>query len=166
MMVNLYYIGRIVIRQKRIDKLITILQHFALQKTNLRLHIFGNGDPLLVEQIMNFQSELIEIVFYGFKKNWIDYIKNDWIQLFFSDYEGCPLSLIEAINAGKFYMVSVDSPGLKQYMSVNCVFDNLVNLANSLESNLDLQNHLDLSIFFDQARFSREVLIMDGILNA
>ncbi len=154
------------VRQKRIDKLITILQYFSIQKTSLRLNIFGSGDEYLIEKIKYFESELIEIVFHGFKKNWIDYVGADWIQLFFSDYEGCPLSLIEAIKAGKLYMVSVDSPGLTQYMSRNCVFDDLLKLANSLVSNRDLLNNRDLSIFFDRARFLQEVLNMEGILNA
>jgi glycosyltransferase involved in cell wall biosynthesis len=166
MTINLYYVGRIVVRQKRLDELINFFQIFYNQKKFMTIHIFGSGESSLIGDIKSCANNFIDIRFYGYKDNWIEYVSDDWIQLFFSDYEGCPLTLLEAMKAGKRKMASLNSPGLTQYMSKNCIFQNLYHLAESIGSDMNLENNSNLSIYFDQLRFMRDVKTMEEIINA
>jgi hypothetical protein len=165
MIINLYYVGRIVKRQKRIDKLIILLRTLISFEIPFKIDIFGDGDFFIKRKLMSLSVDNFKVNFHGFKENWVDIISQDSIQIFLSDYEGCPLSLLEAYKNGKKNMISLANPGLTPYFSKNCLCDNIEHMAISIKNYSDVINYNDLSIFFDKKRFYNEVINFQKELN-
>lgn len=149
-MINFYFVGRAVFRQKRIDR----FKEFALilneKKIQYKLHLFSTDVPDDMKLVDN-------IILYGYKKDWINYIDSDYIMLLFSDYEGCPLCILEANKVGFKKTAVIKMPGINNYVSSNCIFNNVGELARCDFKNYNFENTLDLSTYFNENRFNSEV---------
>lgn len=157
-MINFYYVGRIVSRQKNFHKFYELINILISNNFEFCFTIFGKGDDILLNQLKKRSSNIFRIINHGYDNNWIKFIPENAIQIFLSDYEGCPLALLESYKNDKKNIAVINSPGLFHYVSNNCVFDNINQLANSLINNQDLYNYKDLSEFFDQERHTKEVI--------
>ncbi len=157
-MVSLFYTGRISIRQKRFDLLIQLSELLSNTNGQYTLYVFGIGDNNLIKSLLKCQTKKFKIVFSGYVVDWLDTLPVGAIQIFTSDYEGCPLSLLEAYKNGFKKIIALDSPGVNKYLSRNCLFKDINDIRNALVENSDLDNHLDLNLYFDYNRFKAEVL--------
>jgi glycosyltransferase involved in cell wall biosynthesis len=164
-MISLFYTGRITIRQKRFDLLIKLSELLSNTNEHFTLYVFGIGDNNLTKSLLKFQTKKFKIVCSGYVDDWLDSLPFGAIQIFTSDYEGCPLSLLEAYKNGFKKIIAIDSPGVNKYLSTNCLFKDINDMRNALVENRDLDNQLDLNLYFDHNRFKAEVLYtFDNIL--
>lgn len=149
-MINFYFVGRAVFRQKRIDR----FKEFALilneKNIEFKIHFFSRDLPDDMKFVDN-------IILHGYKKDWINYIASDYIMLLFSDYEGCPLCILEANKIGFKKAAVIEMPGINNYVSSNCIFNNVKDLASCNFKKYNFENTLDLSTYFDENRFNSEV---------
>lgn len=149
-MINFYFVGRAVYRQKRIDRFKEFMVLLNKRKIQFNLHFFSKSIPPDFENLSN-------ITFHGYKKNWIDFVDKDFVMLLFSDYEGCPLCILEANKAGYNKFAVLKMPGIAHYVSNNSIFHDIYDLANKDFDNYSFESKLDLSLYFDENRFSFDV---------
>jgi hypothetical protein len=153
-MLKLFYVGRFVIRQKRVDRLNYISKKLDQLGIAHELLIIGIADDAVKNIIGDISPSLR---FYGFCKNWHTVVDANSIMIFVSDYEGCPLALLEAYRFGIRKVVVLNSPGLKQYVSENCIASNTDHLVQIIADKQDFENYTQLNSFFDPYRFLTEV---------
>ena len=154
-MINLYYVGRFVIRGKRIDKLLELSKLLEINNLDYNVKIFASIDKDSIEYKM-FESNS-NFCFLGFKENWFEFIDKDALMIFVTEYEGCPLSILEAYKKNHKKIAILEIPGIETYLSENCIFENVKEMANAIICNLNFENTIDLSIYFDETRFDKEV---------
>ena len=155
-MINLYYVGRFVVRQKRVDKLLALSNYLEKYNCDFSIKIFASVN-LEREEFRLFDSNF-RFQFLGFKNDWIKFIRRDDIMILVSDYEGCPLSILEAFHNNNKKIAVLDVPGIDSYLSKNCIFTDVRQMSKAIRDNSDLENTVDLSTFFDEARFDQEVI--------
>ena len=149
-MINFYFVGRALFRQKRIDRIIDFVKILNTNKINFKLHLFSKSIPEDLKRLDN-------IIVHGYRNDWLNYITPDYIMLLFSDYEGCPLCILEANKAGFNKIAVIKMPGINNYVSSNCIFNNVGELARYDFKNYNFENSLDLSTYFDEMRFNTEI---------
>lgn len=154
-MINLYYVGRFVIRGKRIDKLLELSKLLESNNLDYNIKIFASIEKDSKEYKM-FETNS-NFCFLGYKKNWTEFIDKDATMIFVTEYEGCPLSILEAFKNNYKKIAILEIPGIETYLSKNCIFKNVKEMANAIIDNLNLENTIDLSTYFDEARFDKEV---------
>lgn len=156
-MICFYYVGRIVERQKKFNLFFDLIK--TLNETNLDIcfKIFGDGDVELLSNIKSLGNEKTHIEYFGFKTNWVQHISEGAIQIFLSDYEGCPLALLEAYKNNNKFIAVLNSPGLYHYVSNNCIFSNIYEMAAAISQVHDFHNYIDLSEYFNDDRHTKEV---------
>ncbi len=150
-MLNFYFVGRAVIRQKRIDRLKEFAIYLNRKNIKFNLHLFSKSIPEDLTFVDN-------IIMHGFKHDWINYISKDFIMLLFSDYEGCPLCILEANKMGFINVAVLEMPGIDNYVSSNCIFKNVKDLSECNFDNYVFANTVNLSPYFNQKRFNLEVI--------
>lgn len=92
--------GRLIVEQKRVDRLPALCAHLDQAGLNYRFEFLGRGpeESWLKSQL----TDRTRVVFHGMQTG-DDYwrILNGWdVIVFVSDYEGIPLSLLEAMSVG------------------------------------------------------------------
>lgn len=154
-MINLYYVGRFVIRGKRIDKLLELSKFLESKNLNYNFKIFADVDEYSEEYKM-FEGNS-NFNFFGFKKNWTEFIDEDSIMVFVTEYEGCPLSILEAYKKNLKKIAVLEIPGINSYLSNNCIFKDVYHMSEAINNGLNLENTIELSTYFDEFRFNKEV---------
>lgn len=121
-----------------------------LTNDNIILLIIGEKRQDELDLFLNFQSNIPENVFFlGPKKNVGDYLANSDIFILSSDFEGLPISLLEAISYG---VIPICTPvgGVKDVISINDIgflsssvsTDGLYNaISEYLATDIDIINH-------------------------
>ena len=117
-----------------------LLQDFLLKLNasdiSFKCDVFGNGDYKHIVALRNISGVHV----YGYEADWKSKVDDDYIFLMFSDYEGCPLSLLEFHKfVGKKAMVR-RSNGLKQYVSENCLFEGSNDAVKMIIDNVNIKN--------------------------
>lgn len=154
-MIKLYYVGRFVIRGKRIDKLLELSKFLQSNNINYNFKIFADVDVHSDEYKM-FETNT-NFNFLGFKKNWTEFIDENSIMVFVTEYEGCPLSILEAYKKNYKKIAVLKIPGIESYLSNNCIFTDVSHMARAICNNLNFENTIDLSTYFDEIRFNKEI---------
>ncbi|OXB20757.1 hypothetical protein B0A80_17675 [Flavobacterium tructae] len=154
-MINLYFVGRFIVRQKRIDRLLELSKLLDLDNCDYSFKIFSDVD-FNSNEYKEFENNK-KFNFLGFKNNWVDYIDEKSIMIFVSDYEGCPLSILEAYKNNHKKIAILEMPGVENYVSENSICKSIEQMAEKINKNCDLENLLDLSSYFDKVRFARDV---------
>jgi len=110
---EIIYVGRIDNTQKRVDRVVDVWAQLENKYHDWRLTIVGNGGDIenLKSRAMKYGLERVS--FEGFQ-NPIEYYKRASILLLTSDFEGFPLVLAEAMQAGVIPIV---------YGSYSAVYD-------------------------------------------
>ena len=94
------YSGRVESTQKRLDRLPAFLTQLDRLGLNYRMEILGDGN--FTHSLRNKLSSNQRVVWHGFQSGpaYWDVMRNWKYILFLSDYEGLPVSLLEAISLG------------------------------------------------------------------
>jgi hypothetical protein len=82
-MINLYYVGRFSIRQKRIDKFLELSDFFESTNCDYNFKIFADVD-LDSNEFKMFENNS-NFNFIGYKKDWENYLEEDSIMIFVSE---------------------------------------------------------------------------------
>lgn len=154
-MINLYYVGRFAVRQKRIDRLLELTKLLDKSNCNYNFKIFADVDVNSNEYKM-FENNT-KINFLGFKMDWVNYLEADSIMVFVSEYEGCPLSILEAYSSDYRKISILEIPGIDNYVSENCISQNIEEMAKKIVNYLNLENSINLATYYDKLRFEKEV---------
>jgi len=97
------------------------------------------GDGRLKEQAINYvkKSNLEDKVkFIGFKENGIDYMNDFNLLLLTSNWEGVPITILEAIELN-IPILSTDVGGIKEIIGESSVFYNLDNISERINNQLN-----------------------------
>lgn len=154
-MIDLYFVGRFAVRQKRIDRLLELAKLLDNVNFEYRFKIFSEID-IDSDYFEDFKRNK-SFEFLGFKKDWVNFIDEKSIMIFVSDYEGCPLSILEAYNNNCKKIAILEIVGVNNYVSTNCICATIEIMAQKIISNENLQNSLDLSTYFNKQRFEDDV---------
>lgn len=154
-MIRLYYVGRFVVRGKRIDKLLELSNLLEKENIDHEFKIFADVNVCSEEYKMFNNNSNFN--FLGFKKNWIEFIEKESIMIFVTEYEGCPLSILEAYKSNYKKIAVLEIPGIDSYLSQNCIFKDVEEMSKALINNSNLENTINLSSYFDELRFNKEI---------
>lgn len=154
-MIDLYYVGRFVIRGKRIDKLLELSILLDKSNSDYRFNIFADVDFNSTEYKL-FENNK-KFSFRGYKKDWVNYLSPNSIMIFVTEYEGCPLSILEAYQKGYKKIALLKIPGIENYVSENCISENVEEMAKKILNDSNAVNSIDLSTYYDELRFKQEV---------
>lgn len=94
---TILYVGRLSCIEKRVDRVVAVWKELHGSLTNWDLEILGDGPDL--EKIKSLAQGLPHIHFRGFVKP-KEYYKRAKVLLLTSDFEGFPMTVIEAMSAG------------------------------------------------------------------
>lgn len=147
------YSGRLTTRQKRVDLLIDFCLSLNKKGVDFTLDIFGDGDHLIIKELQKIAG--VNVV--GFKDRWLDDVDESHIFLLFSDYEGCPLSLLEFQKYIGGRVLARRANGIKQYLSNNCLFDTVSEAVDLVMKNSNFCNTLQLDYYFSEAGSKAQV---------
>ena len=153
----LFYVGRVVSRQKRCERLVELQSLLAQSKISSELHIFGNRNIGIEASLQRVSSERNIVRWHGIVNSWSRLIDKRSIQIFVSDYEGCPLALLEAQKAKIENVAAIQGEWTSSYLSSNCIFPTVTQMANAIIENVDLMNRKHLDTYFDEGRFYSEI---------
>jgi glycosyltransferase involved in cell wall biosynthesis len=154
-MINLFYVGRFVIRGKRIDKLLDLSRLLDKSNCDYNFKIFADVD-LNSKEYKMFENNA-NFHFSGYKKDWVSYLEPNSIMVFVTEYEGCPLSILEAYKKGHIKISILEIPGIENYVSKNCISQNIEEMAIKIINYSNLENSIDLGTYYDKSRFEKEV---------
>lgn len=113
------FVGRVDHGQKRPDRMMRIFEELHNQFSTWQFDIVGDGDALkeLKEYAKN--RGLIRVNFHGFQDPKEHYIRSK-IFVMTSDYEGLPMTLIEAISCGAVPVVNHCFSAVHEVVPENC----------------------------------------------
>lgn len=115
------YIGRLSTHDKRVDRLLQVWRKVYSKHPDWRLWIVGSGEaqPALERYVE--EHNLPRVEFLGFRSE-VDYIyKRVSVVCLTSDFEGCPMVLLEAQNWGCATIAFDCSSGVREILSPNKV---------------------------------------------
>ncbi|MFK8265197.1 glycosyltransferase [Capnocytophaga cynodegmi] len=112
---QLLYIGRMSYTHKRVDRLINIWRNIYKDFPDWEFIVVGDGEER--QNIENQARNLERIKFYDFTKNPHEFYNNASILLMSSQFEGVPIVLLEAQQAGVVPMAFNCSKGLEEILS-------------------------------------------------
>jgi glycosyltransferase involved in cell wall biosynthesis len=161
-MYDIVYVGRIVVRQKRIDKLHELIKRLDMKPISYRFHVFGDGDKYWKDKL----GHMPNVIMHGHVGNWWEKVPKDSVFVSVSDYEGCPLSLIEFSKYCSNRFMVIKHNGLRQYVSDNCAFDDLDQIVSNLANGEVPHSRKFLELYYDNSISSVQVAkiieILDG----
>lgn len=132
---NIVYVGRVAELQKKVSRLIDIWENLSVRIPSWHLTVVGDGDALPTCREEADRRQLQNIHFTGYKNDVNPYLRKASIIVLVSDYEGFPMSLLEAMSNGCVPVC---------YNS----FDALADLVNDGKEGLNIQ-HLDKDAFIN-----------------
>ena len=144
------YVGRIDVRQKRCDLLVDFFKLLLANEIECSLTIFGEGDEALERQLTSIGGDLM-----GFVEDWWKYLNKDSVFLSFSDYEGCPLALLEFYKHVGKKIIVLNRNGLKQYVSANCVYDTLDDMVAQVKTGMIPETSFPLRLYSEPYDYER-----------
>lgn len=147
------YIGRLTQRQKRLDLLINFYESLIENDIEFLIDIYGDGETYIKDQLKVFPH----IFYHGFTKDWMKQLDSSYIFLSFSDYEGCPLSLLEFSKYTGNKFLAIRANGIKQYLSSNCLFDTIEEATNLILQGASLENNSPHDEYFSDELSRRQV---------
>ncbi len=104
--------GRLELKQKRQDLLISAFSRIAANHPHIRLVIYGDGeDETAIRQLVSNLRLEGRVVLAGVSRNMLGVMKNARMFVLSSDYEGIPNALVEAMSIGVPCISTDCSPG-------------------------------------------------------
>lgn len=107
------------------------------------------GDGKLRQQALEYVGKLNledKVKFIGFRENGIDYMNDFDLLLLTSNWEGVPITILEAIELNK-PILSTDVGGIKEIIGESSTFNNLKNISERINEKLNssktLENNFD-----------------------
>lgn len=97
------------------------------------------GDGKLKEQAINYVKKLNledKVKFIGFRENGIDYMNDFDLLLLTSNWEGVPITILEAIELN-IPILSTDVGGIKEIIGDNSVFNEVENISERINEKLN-----------------------------
>ncbi len=116
---QLLYVGRLSRRDKRVDRLLMVWNLICKNYPDWQLTIVGDGDDKDNLVQMTAELQLPRVEFYGFMPNPEELYLESEILCLTSDFEGCPMVLLEAQQCGCATMAFNCSSGIEEIISPN-----------------------------------------------
>jgi glycosyltransferase involved in cell wall biosynthesis len=145
-MYEFLYVGRLSVRQKRADLLLDFCYKLTDANINFTFDIFGKGDKNIEDEL----ARLERITLHGHVSSWPKALKKKAIYFSPSDYEGCPLSLLEFHKYGGRNVLVANKNGLRQYVSEACLFESIDEAVSKITHGEICDNQVNLGHFFDK----------------
>ena len=148
---SILYVGRLENNQKKVIRIVELWKSLETKYPDWKLYIVGDGPEKKSLLQYTQKHDLRNIFFEGFKSP-IEYYKKASILLMTSEFEGLPLTLIEAISFGVIPIVYAS------FTSVSDVIDNYKNgitLSNNNGYNSKLMLTEIIKIMNDNEQMSR-----------
>jgi len=101
------------------------------------------GDGKLREQAINYVKKLNlegNVKFIGFRENGIDYMNDFDLLLLTSNWEGVPITILEAIELN-IPILSTDVGGIKEIIGESSVFNEMENISDRINEKLNSSTH-------------------------
>lgn len=101
------------------------------------------GDGKLKEQAINYVKKLNledKVKFIGFRENGIDYMNDFDLLLLTSNWEGVPITILEAIELN-IPILSTDVGGIKEIIGESSVFNEMENISDRINEKLNSSTH-------------------------
>lgn len=114
---RLVYMGRIVEEQKRVSRLATLAQLLAERSANVELSIIGAGPDEFALRTAFGNNPIVRWRGALRPRDVMSFLAKQDVFLLLSDYEGLPLSLLEAMAAGLVPIVSDLPSGMREVVS-------------------------------------------------
>lgn len=124
---DLIYVGRIINRQKCFNKIIDLGNLIDKYRIPTKIHVYGEGS--CPTQFPN------SIIYYGYSSLWIHSNLSNKIFLMTSNYEGCPLSLLEFVKYGGNRAIVINSDWAHSMLPSNCIFEDIESIFASISLN-------------------------------
>jgi glycosyltransferase involved in cell wall biosynthesis len=163
---RLIYLGRLIEEQKRVSRLIELARLLDRKRVNVQFSIVGAGPE--EESLRRELTGLKWVRFTGVvpNKQACAFLRESDVFVLLSDYEGLPLSLLEAMGQGVVPVVSDLPSGMREVVSDACGFRVplgdvpaaaavISNLANNRSG---LHNRSDQSIQVAREHYSAELM--------
>ena len=115
------YIGRLSTHDKRVDRLLKVWHKIYDKHPDWRLWIVGSGEAQSALERYVADNNLPRVEFLGFLSEVDDIYKKSSIVCLTSDFEGCPMVLLEAQNWGCATIAFDCSSGVREILSPNMV---------------------------------------------
>lgn len=152
-MYEFLYVGRLSVRQKRADLLLEFCRKLIEANIDFAFDIFGKGDKKIEYQL----AGIDRVTLHGHDSSWQKTLKKKAIYFSPSDYEGCPLSLLEFHKYGGSKVLVANNNGLRQYVSKGCLFDNIDEAVSKVGREQICNNKKNLSSFFDDKASRKQI---------
>ena len=152
-MYEFLYVGRLSVRQKRTDLLLEFCRKLIDANIDFAFDIFGKGDKNIEHQL----AGIDRVTLHGHNSSWPKTLKKKAIYFSPSDYEGCPLSLLEFHKYGGSKVLVANNNGLRQYVSKACLFDNIDEAVSKVGREQICNNKKNLSSFFDDKASRKQI---------
>jgi len=150
-LLNLIYVGRVVRRQKRFDRLVEIAHAASSRGIDLRIKVYGECHD-------RFKSLPPSIIIRGFINSWGLEVSSNDIMLITSDYEGLPLSLLDFHKAGGRRVLAFRAAWAEALFHGSSLFSSTSEALHKLQMPESLRyEEKMLSKYFDKDRFTRSV---------
>ncbi len=114
------YVGRIVEEQKRVSRLVELVRLLEQRAANCRLTLVGSGEQLAEMQSALSASRLVEFAGAVPYDDVQRLLAAQDVFILLSDYEGLPLSLLEAMGQGVVPVVSDLASGIREVVTDDC----------------------------------------------
>jgi hypothetical protein len=157
MSVSLLYVGRFTTLQKRSELFICLCKELStiLPRDSISVKMFLTNEPVgILDELVQLIPDCRIVIS---DRNWQQQIVGDEILVSTSEYEGCPLTFLEFTKAGGLRFASLYFTGVDSYLSRNCIFSSIHQMAVSIAHGFSTHNQLSLVEYFDFRRFSREI---------
>ena len=152
-MYEFLYVGRLSVRQKRADLLSDFCRKLIDANIDFTFDIFGKGDTNIEHQLASIE----QVTLHGHNSSWPSTLKKGAIYFSPSDYEGCPLSLLEFHKYGGRKVLVANRNGLRQYVSEACIFQNIDEAVSKTSRDEICNNQINLSHFFDNKLSKKQI---------
>ena len=154
-MIELYYVGRFVFRGKRVHLLKELTNILDQNSLKYKISIYSEIDTKSIEYKMFKDNP--NFLFLGFVHDWYKEVSENAIMVFVTQYEGCPLSILEAYKHNRNNLIMLKIPGIENYVSENCLVETIDQMSEKILNGSNLTNHLNLSTYYDLNRFKVDV---------
>jgi glycosyltransferase involved in cell wall biosynthesis len=115
--VRIIYVGRMIECQKRVSRLVELAKNLAAQGVSFRFTFVGGGEDLEKTRLALADLKQVQILGDVPNQKVTDLLRSNDVFVLLSDFEGLPLSLLEAMGEGLVPVVSDLESGVREVVT-------------------------------------------------